>query len=57
MAINEAKLWNTTPDCLFSIKDFALERKDRNVYGGGVAIYVRNTVGYKVIHTLLQHSF
>ena len=56
MAINETKLSKTTPDCLVSIKDFALERKDRNVYGGGVALYVRNTISYKVIDTLPQHS-
>ena len=40
MAINETKLLNTTLDCLVLIKDFALERKDRNAYGGGVALYV-----------------
>ena len=56
MAINETKLSNTTPNCLVSIKDFALERKDRNVYGGGVALYVRKTISYKVIDTLPQHS-
>ena len=56
MAINETKLSNTTPNCLVSIKDFALERKDRDVFGGGVALYVRNTISYKVIDTLPQHS-
>ena len=56
MPINETKLWKTTPDCLVSIKDFALERKNRNVYGGGVALYVWNTISYKVIDTLPQHS-
>ena len=55
-AINETKSSNTTPDCLVWIKDFALERKDKNVYGGGVALYVRNTISYKVIDTLPQHS-
>ena len=44
MAINETKLLNNIPDSLVSIKDFALEREDKNVYGGGVALYVRNTV-------------
>ena len=42
MTINETKLSKTTPDCLVSIKDFALERKDRNV---------RNTISYKVRYT------
>ena len=46
MVINETKLSKTTPDCLVSIKDFALERKDRNVYGGWVALYVWNTISY-----------
>ena len=56
MAINETKLSKTTPDCLVSINYFALERKDRSVYGGGVALYVGNTISYKVIDTLPQHS-
>ena len=33
-----------------------MERKDRNVYGGGIALCVRNTISYKVIDTLPQHS-
>ena len=56
IAINETKLSNTTLDCLFSIEEFALERKGKNVYGGGVALYLRNTISYKVIDTLPQHS-
>ena len=54
MAINETKFSNTAPDCLVSIKDFALERKDRNVYGGRVTLYLQNTTSNKVIDTLSQ---
>ena len=35
MEIKETKWSNTTLDVV-SIKDFALERKGRNIYGGGV---------------------
>ena len=56
MAINETKLSKYSPDCLVSINDFAVERKDRNEDGGGVAIYVRNTINYKLVENLPQHT-
>ena len=56
MAINETKLSKYSPDCLVSINDFAVERKDRNEDGGGVAIYIRNTINYKLVENLPQHT-
>ena len=35
MAVNETRLSKTTTDCLVSIKDFALERKDRCIWRRG----------------------
>ena len=49
MAINETKLSKYSPDCLVSINDFAVEWKDRNEDGGGVAIYIRNMINYKLV--------
>ena len=56
MAINETKLSKYSPDCLISIDNFVVERKYRNEEGGGVAIYVRNTITYKIVKNLPQHS-
>ena len=56
MAINETKLSKYNSDCLISIYNFAVERKDRNEDGGGVAIYVGNAITYKIVENLTQHS-
>ena len=51
MPINETKLWKTTPDCLVSIKDFAMERKDRNVYCMcGIQLVIKLSIHYHNIH-------
>ena len=44
LAINETKLDETIPDDLVAISGFSIIRRDRNRNGGGVAIYIRNTV-------------
>ena len=47
LAVNETKIDSKVDDQLIAIDDFSLMRHDRNRPGGGVAIYVRNTVGYR----------
>ena len=56
MAINETKLLKYSPDCLISIDNFAVDRKDRNEEDGGVAIHVCNTVTYKIVENLPLYS-
>ena len=47
MAVNETKIDSKVDDQLIAIDDFSLLRNDRNRQGGGVALYVRNTVGFR----------
>ena len=47
LAINETKIDHKIDDRLISLEDFSLCRYDRSRQGGGVALYVRNTVRFK----------
>ena len=47
MAINETKINHKIDDRLISLEGFSLCRYDRSRQGGGVALYVRNTVRFK----------
>ena len=48
LAINEAKLDDSFTDGEISISGYTIERKDRNRYGGGVALYVRENLSYTI---------
>ena len=56
MAINETKLSSDIPDSIIAINGFELERLDRNKHGGGVAFYIKDTINYKVVDNLPEHS-
>ena len=47
LVINETKVDQKIDDRLISLEDFSLCRYDRSRQGGGVALYVRNTVRFK----------
>ena len=47
LAINETKIDSKIDDRLVALEDFSLCRCDRSRKGGGVALYVRNTVRFK----------
>ena len=49
LAINETKLGEFMPSSLVSVDGYSLERKDRNFFGDGVAIYIKNTINHEVI--------
>ena len=53
LAINETRLDSTVHDGEINIPGYTLERKDRNRSGGGVALYIRNSINYKRIYGLL----
>ena len=53
---NEMKLSSDIPDSIIAINDFELERLDRNRHGGGVAFYIKDTINYKVVDNLPEHS-
>lgn len=50
LAINETRLASSIPDSCVTIKGYKIIRKDRNRNGGGVAIYIRDSVVF-VNHT------
>ena len=47
LAINETRLDCTISNGQITISGYVIERKDRNRSGGGVALYIRNTINYK----------
>ena len=47
LAINDTRLDSSIQDGEVSIPGYTLERKDRNRNGGGVALYIRDSINYK----------
>ena len=47
IATNETKLDRKTADDTIAIDDFILKRLDRNRHGGGVAIYIHETLNFE----------
>ena len=48
VAINETRLDPTIADNLVQIDGYSILRKDRNRNGGGVCLYLRSTINYKI---------
>ena len=46
LALNETKLDKKTPKQLMNIKSYKIELEDRNRHGGGVAIYIRESINH-----------
>ena len=49
LTINETKLDHTNLDCEIHINNYSIVCYDRNRYGGGVAIYVKNSILYNTL--------
>ena len=47
IAINKTKLDKKIADDNIAIDEFILKRLDRNRHGGGVAIYIRETLNFE----------
>ena len=47
LAVNETKLGSNIKDDIVAIERYTIKRMDRNRQGGGVALYIRDTVGFK----------
>ena len=56
LGINETKLGEGFPDHLVSIDGFEIVRKDHDKLGGGVALYICDSVNFKVIDSLPANS-
>ena len=52
LAINETKLDHTILDCEIHINNYSIVCYDRNRYGGGVAIYVKNSILYNTLFNI-----
>ena len=50
LAINESRLCSSISNGEVSITGYILERNDRNRDGGGVALYIKNTINYELLH-------
>jgi hypothetical protein len=46
LAINESKINESVSDDEISVSGFHLIRKDRNRHGGGVLMYIRETIPF-----------
>ena len=55
-AINETKIDDNVKDQLVDIDEFDLKRSDRDRHGDGVALYIRNTVSFKLRDDLPNKS-
>ena len=47
LCLNETKIDGSIADDNIDIEDYALNRKDQNYFGGGVAIYVHKSIRFK----------
>ena len=52
LAISETKLHKTYPDSQFAMQGFRMCRSDRNIYGGGLMIFVRSNLCFTVTKEL-----
>jgi exonuclease III len=52
LTINETRLDSSIKDYEVGIVGYEIVRKDRNRNGGGVAIYIRNSINYKIRNDL-----
>ena len=52
LAVNETRLDNTIDDSEIAISNYTLTRRDRSRHGGGVAIYIRNPIQFKIRNDL-----
>ena len=52
LAVNETRLDDTISSGEATVPGYALERNDRNRDGGGVALYIRNTINYERLFDL-----
>ena len=52
LAISETKLDKTYPDSQFAIQGFCMCQSDRNIYGGGLMIFIRSDLCFTVTKEL-----
>ena len=53
LIINETKLDDSFPNAQFQINGYKCLRKDRNIFDGGLCLYINEDIPFKQIHTKL----
>jgi hypothetical protein len=53
LALNETRLDSSISDGLVKIRGYDIVRNDRSRRGGGVCIYLRTTISYKIRNDLV----
>ena len=56
LGLNETKLDKTIPDIQVDIEGYDILRRDRNRNGGGVALYIRQSLNYVNRQDLSSHE-
>ena len=56
LALSETRLDDTLTDSDLSIEGYEIIRRDRNRGSGGVAMYIRNSIDYKIRTDLTDHD-
>ena len=56
LAVNETRLDNTITSGEVAVSGYILERNDRNREGGGIALYIRDTINYERLYDLEYKS-
>ena len=56
LAINETKIDSSITSGLVGIDGYCLERNDRCKTGGGVALYIRNSINYVVREDIVPNN-
>ena len=56
LSINETRLDNSVDSTEVEIAGYEIVRRDRNRYGGGVAIYLRSNIPYTVRENLMPEN-
>ena len=51
LCLNETKIDDSISDDDIEIEGYIVNRKDRNRFGGGVAIYIHNTIQFTYVRT------
>lgn len=56
LAINKTKIDHTVPDSEISLAGYNIVRKDSNGHGGGVLMYIRESILYSERSDLVPNS-
>lgn len=56
LAVNETRLDDSVTDNMIAVKGYSVVRNDRNRRGGGVCVYLRNSINFKLRTDLISQT-